>query len=223
MTVKIRMWRIVAACALSGIIAGLLSATQCRAAESDCHIAALQALSSEPVSWTLWLNWINWLPGLVFGLLFAFATVEGTSFYGRRVLLYALASAAVYVAAGLVFSVFLNIAGEDEFSLILWMWPAGLSAGLIGALLLELGAHRLLSPRPSGPARLSRFALPVAVGAMTGLLFVLICSYGEQHILVAWPIAFVLWQVSVGLSLMPPAGSHGRPGDRGPKPDPVVQ
>ena len=38
-------------------------------------------------------------------------------------------------------------------------------------------------------------------GALSGLLFVLICTYGEQHIVLAWPAAFSVWQIPVGLSL----------------------
>ncbi len=201
MTSRTNRLRIPAACLISGLSAGLLAASQCQDAMSDCHIAALEAFSSDPVSWTLWLHWINWLPGVVFGLLFAFAALQWTPFYGRRAALYALVSGLIYVAAGLVFSIFLDVAGADEFSLIVWVWPAGFSAGLLGGLLLSLAANRLLRPSDSDGGRLRGTPLPTAVGALLGVLFVLICSYGEQHIFIAFPAAFVIWQVGVGLAL----------------------
>lgn len=201
MTSRTRMLRVLAACLLSGLVAGVLAASQCARAESDCHIAALKAFSSDPVPWTMWLHWINWLPGLVFGLLFALAALQWTPFYSRRALLYALASALIYVAAGLVFSVFLDVAGADEFALIVWIWPAGFVAGLLGGLLLALAASKLLWSSDSAGSRFRRTALPAAAGALLGVAFVLICSYGEQHIYAAFPAAFVVWQVGTGLAL----------------------
>ncbi len=147
MTSRTNSLRIPVACLISGTDrrpAG--AASQCRTRRSDCHIAALEAFSSDPVSWTLWLHWINWLPGVVFGLLFALAALQWTPFYGRRAALYAFVSGLIYVAAGLVFSIFLDVSGADEFALIIWIWPAGFSAGLLGGLLLSLAANKLLRP-----------------------------------------------------------------------------
>jgi hypothetical protein len=203
MNPRTRLLRVLVACLISGLIAGLLTASQCARAESDCHIAALKAFSSDPVPWTAWLHWINWLPGIVFGMFFALAALPGRSFYGRRLLLYAAASAAIYVIAGLLFSIFLDVAGADEFALIVWIWPAGLSTGLLGGALLAVAARALLFSAPSAAEAPPRLWLSALIGAAAGLLFVWICSYGEQHIRFAWPLAFVLWQVLVGWSLMP--------------------
>jgi hypothetical protein len=201
-----RTLRIVSACVVSGLAAGLLSATQCQYADSDCRIAALAAFSLDPVPWTLWLHWINWLPGLVFGLLFALAAMPWAPFSGRRALLYAIASAAIYLVAGLVFSAFLGVAGQDEFSLIVWIWPAGFVAGLLGALLLSLAGNQLLHPPNSAAGFFQATPLPAAAGAILGVLFVLICSFGEQQIFISFPLAFVAWQVGVGLALATPPG-----------------
>jgi hypothetical protein len=195
------MLRVLVACLVSGLIAGVLAASQCARAESDCSIAALQAFSSDPVPWTAWLHWINWLPGMVFGLLFALASFQWTPFYWRRAILYALASALIYLAAGLVFSVFLDIAGADEFALIVWIWPAGFCAGLLGGLLLALAAKVLLRSSDSTGGLFRDTPLPVAAGALLGVLFVLICSYGEQHIFASFPAAFVVWQVGTGAAI----------------------
>jgi hypothetical protein len=195
--------RVVLACVMSGLMAGLLTASQCARAESDCHIAALWAFSSDPVAWTAWLHWINWLPGMVFGALFSMAALPWTPFYARRVLLYAGGSTAIYLIASLVFSVFLDVAGRDEFALIVWIWPAGLSAGLLGGTLLAVAARAVLFSAPSAADGTQRLWLSCVLGALAGLAFVWICSYGEQHIRLAWPLAFVLWQVPVGLSLLP--------------------
>jgi hypothetical protein len=206
-----RTLRVVAACLISGSLAGLLTASQCARAESDCHIAALQAFAPDPVLWTAWLHWINWLPGMVFGLLFALAALHWSPYYVRRAALYALASAAIYMTAGLVFSIFLDIAGADEFALIVWIWPAGLSAGLLGGGLLALAARALLFSAPSAAGeRPQRLWLPALVGALAGVACVWVCSYGEQQIRLAWPLAFVLWQVVVGLSLLPRSAPAAR-------------
>ena len=146
MTARTRLLRVVAACILSGLIAGVLTASQCGRAGLNCNIAALEAFSPDPVPWTLWLHWINWLPGVVFGLFFALAAVQWGPFYGRRALLYALASGVIYVAAALVFSVFLDFAGADEFALIVWLWPAGMCAGLVGGLLLAADGQPAAPP-----------------------------------------------------------------------------
>jgi len=197
-----RLRNVAIACLVSGILAGLLSASQCQRAESDCPIAALQYLSSDAASWALWLHWVNWLPGAVFGVLFAVAALKPTATgRARRVGLYALVSAAAYVVAGLVFSGFLAYASADEFRLIVWVWPAGFSAGLLGALVLAMGGNRFLRRAGSAGGMFHRSWLPALVGGIAGILFVWACIYGEQQPLVAFPLAFSIWQIAVGLSL----------------------
>jgi len=105
--------------------------------------------------------------------------------------------------AGLAFALLLLPASGKEFDLILWVWPAGLAAGLVGASVLAVMSNKLV--RPADSAAGGAFAgtsLPAVVGAVLGVLFVWICVYGEQQILIAWPIAFSLWQIGVGLALM---------------------
>ena len=199
---RMRYWRIVLACLVSGILAGLLTASQCQISE-DCRIGAIQVLSSDPASWTMWLHWINWVPGIVFGLLFAFSALErDRADRPRRVGLYALASGAAYLIAGLVFALFLSPAAGVEYGLIVWVWPAGIAAGLIGALVLAVMCNLLIRPASAG-GPFSRSWLPALVGAVAGVLFVYIGIYGEQQILLAWPAAFVIWQVAVGVALLP--------------------
>lgn len=201
MTGRTRALRSLVACLLSGLTAGLLAASQCWQAESDCRIAALQALSSDPVAWTAWLHWVNWLPGAVFGLFFALAAMDWTPFHGRRVLLYVLASAGAFIVAETVFAAFLELGSADELALVVWIWPAGFVAGGLGAALLRLASNWLLGP--AGPPRwsLHRDWVPMFVGSLAGILFVFIALIGEQRILLAWPIAFIAWQVAVGLAL----------------------
>ena len=118
-------------------------------------------------------------------------------------LLYALVSAAAYLVAGLVFSAFLAYASSDEFSLIVWIWPGGLCAGLLGAAVLGVGANALIrSPETRGGA-FSRVWLPALVGGVAGVLFVFVCIQGEQHVSLAFPAAFSIWQIAVGLALAP--------------------
>jgi hypothetical protein len=205
---RTRTLRILTACVFSGLSAGLLAAAQCRDAMSNCRIAALEAFSPETVAWTLWLHWINWLPGVVFGLFFALAALQWAPFYARRASLFSLVSGLIYVAAGLLFSILLDIAGADEVALVVWIWPAGLCAGLLGGLLLAIAANRFLQPVDAALGLWTGTPLPAAVGALLGVVFVLICSYGEQHIFVAFPAAFVIWQVGVGLALQPRVASQ---------------
>jgi hypothetical protein len=202
-----RLRNVLIACLVSGILAGLLSASQCRAAESDCSIAALKYYSGDAVSWTIWAHWVNWLPGVVFGLLFGIAALEPNAVpRARRLVLYALASAGAYVAAGLVFSAFLAYASSDQFSLIVWIWPGGFTAGLVGAVLLAVGANRLIRKPGAADGVFLRVLLPAIVGAVAGVTFVFLWTYGEQQILLAFPVAFSIWQIAVGLTL---ARGHG--------------
>jgi hypothetical protein len=150
----------------------------------------------------MWLNWINWLPGIIFGLLFAIGALEpGTPDRPRRSALFALASGLAYLAAGLVFALLLLPARGDQFGMIVWVWPAGFAAGLLGALLLAVMSPVLMRAADSSRGVFSRSWLPTLVGALAGVLFVWISIYGEQQILVAWPIAFSAWQIAVGLAL----------------------
>jgi hypothetical protein len=150
----------------------------------------------------MWLNWINWLPGMIFGLLFAVSALEpGIQSRPRRSALFALASGLAYLTAGLVFTLLLLPARGDQFGMIVWVWPAGLAAGLIGALLLAVTSPLLMRPADRGRGVFSRGWLPTLVGALAGILFVWISIYGEQQILVAWPVAFSTWQIAVGLAL----------------------
>jgi hypothetical protein len=191
------------ACLASGIAAGLLTAGSCQRSGADCHIAAIQVLSSDPTPWIIWLNWINWLPGVIFGVLFALTALDpGKPDRVRRVAVYALASGLAYLMAGLAFALLLSPASGKEFDLILWVWPAGLAAGLVGAFVLALVSNKLFQPPDSAAGALAGTWLPAIVGAVLGALFVWICIYGEQQILIAWPIAFSLWQIGVGLALM---------------------
>jgi hypothetical protein len=118
-----------------------------------------------------------------------------------RPLVYALSSTAIYMVSGLVFSAFLGLAGADEFALLVWIWPGGFTAGLLGALLLAVAARLQTDAQGAGRAPLSSFWLPALIGAFAGVLFAFLCSYGEQQILLAWPLAFSIWQVSVGLAI----------------------
>jgi hypothetical protein len=189
------------ACLASAIIAGLLVASQCPRAETACHIAALQYLSSDPVQWTLWLHWANWLPGIIFGVLLSLALFPQGRIDWSRALKFSAASTVTYVVAGLVFAAFLSIAAADELALIIWVWPAGFVAGLTGAALLTFAAASLLSTKGLPALSLGRAWPPILAGAVLGLLFVLICIQGEQQIMLAWPLAFAAWQVGVGLLL----------------------
>lgn len=197
-----RLRNVILACLVSGILAGLLSASQCRTAEADCSIAALKYYSGDAVSVAIWAHWVNWLPGVLFGLLFGIAALEpNAASRARRLALYALVSAAAYVAAGLVFSAFVAYASSDQFSLIVWIWPGGLSAGLLGALMLGVGANRLIRNPGAEDGIFSRVWLPAIVGAVAGVIFVFLCTYGEQQIMLAFPVAFCIWQIAVGLTL----------------------
>jgi hypothetical protein len=199
-----RTWKTVALCALSGIVCGLMTAAECRRVESGCQIAPIQSIFSDPVSWTVWLYWVNWLPGLVFGALFAIpsAVAAPAAHRVRRIAAYALSSAAAYLVAGLLFFLILSHGSANEFDALIWVWPAALTAGLFGALGLALAASAVLSTSREPGRRFRRFGLPALVGAIMGLAFAGVCIYGEQNILVAWPVAFALWQVTVGLALL---------------------
>lgn len=87
-------------CAISGIACGLLAASQCANLNDTCRVAAV----SGDQSWSIWLHWVNWAPGLLFGILFAVANVpQDRAVRARRVALYGVASALIYVLAGLIF------------------------------------------------------------------------------------------------------------------------
>jgi hypothetical protein len=205
-----RLWNVLIACLVSGILAGLLNAWQCRGAESNCSIAALKYYSGDPVSLATWAHWINWLPGVVFGVLFAIAALRlEAPQRPRRVLLYGLVSAAAYLVAGLVFSAFVAYASSDEFSLIVWIWPGGFCAGLLGAAVLAVGAKALIRS-PQGEV-FSRVWLPAVVGGVAGVLFVFVCIQGEQQISLAFPAAFSIWQIAVGLALARRNGAATEP------------
>jgi hypothetical protein len=180
-----------------------MTAAQCGQAESGCQVAPVQSLFSDPVPLSIWMNWVNWLPGVVFGLLFAIATVQPAwqADGRRRIALYAACAGVIYLIAGIVFFLILSIARDDQFAAMIWVWPAGLLAGLAGGILLELAASRVLRG-PSTPGGRSRRAwLPPVIGALAGVIFVWMCIYGEQSVMLAWPVAFVVWQVPVGLAL----------------------
>ena len=214
MTLRSTRGRVLIACLVSGLLCGLLTALQCERAEAECQLAALRALSDEPVTWTLWLHWVNWLPGLIFGVIYALASTPLSPFYWLRAILFGVASAASYVAALLVFSVFLTLASGHQFAMIVWIGPSGVAAGLVGALLLRLSAQSILFSPHATDRSLGRLLLSAGVGAVAGTVFVLICSYGEQQILLALPIAFAQWQMAVGLTLLPRMEQPGRIGNR---------
>jgi hypothetical protein len=77
----------------------------------------------------------------------------------------------------------------------------GIITGLIGAAGLAMAANLLnrspisLKGREAGPVRAA------IVGAVAGLVFTMLGFYGGDNNLVFWPLAFVVWQVAVGLSI----------------------
>ncbi|MFH1184874.1 MAG: hypothetical protein V1755_07530 [Chloroflexota bacterium] len=198
-----RTWKTVILCAVSGILCGLMTAAQCGQAESGCQVAPVQSLFSDPAPWSIWLHWVNWLPGVVFALLFAIATAQPVSQAGGRgrIALFAACAGVIYLIAGIVFFLILSVAREDQFAAIIWVWPAGLLAGLAGGILLELTVDRVLREPLTSSGRPRRAWLPPVIGALAGVIFVWICIYGEQTIMLAWPLAFIIWQVPVGLAL----------------------
>jgi hypothetical protein len=81
--------------------------------------------------------------------------------------------------------------------MLVWAWPAGFAAGLLGALLLAVTSPVLIPAAEPRRGFVSRAWLPALVGALAGVLFVWISIYGEQQILLAWPVAFSTWQIAV--------------------------
>jgi hypothetical protein len=200
---KSSTWRTIAFCLASGIICGLLNAARCPGGTQQdvCAIAALQAFSSADVDWRIWLDWINWVPGLVFGLMLWLSHLGWMAGRRRPLITFALASAVIYLIAGPLFTGVLVWTQDMDSLGFIWLLPAGFAAGLFGGLGLALATN--LVKRASLAAKpLSRIGLPAVVGGGAGMLFVLVCFFGAEAILAAWPAAFVIWQVPVGLALM---------------------
>lgn len=183
-------------CAISGIACGLMTASQCTSLASNCRVAAL----GQDHSLTIWLHWVNWAPGLLYGLLFAVVNVaQDRPDRNRRIALYGVASALIYVLAGLIFSPAAAAASENYNVTVLFI--GGAVTGLIGAMLLALSENLLTRPPVNFKLLDVRLLAAAMVGALAGLAFTIVAFSGIDNILVFWPIAFVIWQVAVGVSI----------------------
>jgi len=190
-------------CFVSGVLCGLLNAARCpNSLDGACPIAALQVFYGPEIGWAVWLDWINWVPGLVFGTLLSLAAVDWRQVDQRsRAAQFLIAAAIIYVLAGPLFFGTLLLTENLVSGEILWLLPAGFITGAFGALGLAVAA-RMLFPLPGHPKRaLGWTALTAALGGVAGLAFVTVCFFGAAAIVAAWPLAFVLWQVPVGLAL----------------------
>ena len=81
------------------------------------------------------------------------------------------------------------------------LFIAGAVTGLIGALLLAIAAHLLTCPPADFKALDVSLLAAAIVGALAGLLFTVVGLNGGDHNLIFWPLAFVIWQVAVGVSI----------------------
>ncbi len=238
-------------CLISAVLCGVITASQCptRSAprreisplDESCAVApALQVAHPRvAVDWfqsteytvplALWLNWINWTPGVVFGILFALANV-GLRASGRmiRVVLSGIASGLIYLIAGFLFTrVYAALdmlpSGEPRWFI---EYTPGFIAGLSGALLLALSTMFLIGTPFATRLSVARMCQTSAIGALMGVPFVFICTVGPimgTDVIASWPMAFIVWQVPVGLSLAgsterriaAPAGSDSQTANRG--------
>jgi hypothetical protein len=81
------------------------------------------------------------------------------------------------------------------------LFIGGAVTGLLGALLLAIAAHLLTRPPVDFKLLDVRLLAAAIVGAIAGLLFTVVGLNGGDHNLIFWPIAFVIWQVAVGLTI----------------------
>ena len=119
----------------------------------------------------------------------------------RPLITFALASAVIYLIAGPLFTRVLVWTQDMDSLGFIWLLPAGFAAGLFGGLGLALATKAVIG-QPRVVKTLSRLGLPAVVGGGAGMLFVLVYFFGAEVILAAWPAAFVIWQVPVGLALV---------------------
>jgi uncharacterized protein YacL len=84
---------------------------------------------------------------------------------------------------------------------ILGLFGAGIITGLIGALALSFAANLLTRASINFRGADASLVLAATIGAIAGLLFTVLGFYGGDNNLVFWPIAFVVWQVAVGVSI----------------------
>jgi hypothetical protein len=138
---------------------------------------------------------VYYLPGPVFGFLFSVVNLRKP----LRIAIFVAASSVVYIIA---WNLFFNIV-DDQLARPSRDF-AGFLAGLFGAMALALFTKFLAGM----PIKVHDEARTVVLGAITGILFVeliiesMFRGFENAYFLYfAWPLAFAVWQVSIGWSL----------------------
>ena len=138
---------------------------------------------------------VYYVPGPVFGFLFSIVNLRKP----LRIMIFAAASSVIYIVA---WNLFFRIV-DDQLARPSRDF-AGFLAGLFGALALALFTKFLAGM----PIQVHEEARTVVLGAITGILFAeliiesMFKGFEDASIAYfAWPMAFAVWQVSVGWSL----------------------
>jgi hypothetical protein len=138
---------------------------------------------------------VYYLPGAVFGFLFSIINFTKP----LRMAIFVVASSIIFIIAWNIFF----LVGDTQLSI-----PSrvlgGFLAGLFGALALAL----LTKVLAGIPIKVQEEARTAVVGALTGILFIEVIARGMalmfkgfEAAAITWPLAFAVWQVSVGWSL----------------------
>jgi hypothetical protein len=201
-------------CLVTAVTCGILTAGQCSYARGSygtfhvryCNVAAARVWiqTGDPMPTSLWAHWINWVPGLLFGLFFSWANVDRELVrWWLRVLAFGLAAAFAYLAAGVISTQGFLVPPLFASLLLGFLSFSGPAfvAGASGSFILLFALPLLTDDHPH--INLPRGATwrTVIAGAVLGSLFFLICFFGSADNRISWTLAFVPWQVMVGLSL----------------------
>src|SRR5262245_11809829 len=100
MTTRRKTFRL---CLLSGLICGVLTASQCTYLNDACHGLVVGYMDSG--NSILWLrdslHWVHWLPGMVFGFVFAIAQWNNKS----QIIRYTISSGLIYFGLSVLLDV----------------------------------------------------------------------------------------------------------------------
>jgi uncharacterized membrane protein YuzA (DUF378 family) len=138
---------------------------------------------------------VYYVPGPVFGFLFVIVNLTKP----LRIAIFIATSSVIYIIAWNIFF----LIGDTQLSIPSRVF-GGLLAGLFGALALALLTKLLAST----PIKAQDEARTIILGASAGILFIEVMFRGIEVSYFAWPLAFAVWQISVGWSLTTSVQNH---------------
>lgn len=129
-----------------------------------------------------------YVPGPVFGFLFSIVNLKKP----LHIAIFVVASSIIYV---ITWNIFATVTANQQS--IISRDFGGFLAGLFGVLTLALLTKLLVNM----PLKAQDEARTTILGAFAGILFIELMFRGFEVAYLAWPMAFAVWQVSVGWSL----------------------